>query len=423
MVVLGMVVVAGCATGSRPMPRIDGAGGTLPSGLPDGQLESFPSEPAAGRSAAASVLPSSSFYDRAVDALTDNAVVRALGSIASTGVTPARGATSDVLSLSREPKQPGPDLHTSMARLSERAGNIEHAVKHYEKALSMDDTSLEALMGYAHLHDRQGNFEQAVGFYRRALEHHPEHAAAHNDLGLCLARSGQLEKAVAELQRAVSMQPGRKLYHNNLATVLAETDQRDEALAHWSRANGLAIAHYNLGRVLQRKGLIDEAARQYRMALQVDGTLSQAGEALAATDRAGAHTASRPAATSEPAVVGRPQRRGDAAEWPAPADTRPVRPSDSRVAPVQPTGAGTGSKTADRQQSSVHGQRGDPLPPTPEEALAPQSMSVHLPPVRNSSDQPGLPPTPDQLHSYPQSSAPYVYPGYPPRQSIAPYHR
>ncbi len=421
--VFGMVVMAGCATSSRPMSRIDGTGGSLPSGLPGAASESFPRDAVTGGSAGVSMLPSPSFYDRTVEALTDNAVVRALGSIAPASAMPERGTTADVLSLSRKPKTPGPDLYTSMARLSERTGNIEHAIKHYEMALSMDSTSLDALMGYAHLYDRQGNFEEAVAYYRRAVQHHPEHAAAHNDLGLCLARSGQLEDAVTELERAVSMQPGRKLYHNNLATVLAETDQRDEALAHWSRANGLAVAHYNLGRVLQRKGLIEEGAHQYRMALQVDGTLSQAGAALAAMDRADTHTASRPATMSDAAVVSQPGQRVEAAGLPAPVDVRPVAPNYTSFAPAQPTAVGTPLDAAYARRPSARELSSDPLPPTPDQALGPQSMSVHLPPVRSGNDQTAAPPTPDQVYAYPKSATPYVYPGYPPRRPLAPYNR
>jgi hypothetical protein len=83
------------------------------------------------------------------------------------------------------------------------------------------------------------------------------------------------------LRQAVALAPTNKLYRNNLATVLLEVGDRPGALQEMTAAHGEAIAHYNLGCLLQRKGKTQDAAAEFRAALAVDPKLTQANEWLA----------------------------------------------------------------------------------------------------------------------------------------------
>jgi tetratricopeptide (TPR) repeat protein len=197
------------------------------------------------------------------------------------------------------PPGAGPDLLVATARIHEAAGRNEEADQHYQMALKIDGRHYDALLGCAHLLDRQSRFSEATAFYERATTAYPADPAPLNDLGLCLARRRMYDKAAETLRQAVALAPTNKLYRNNLATVLLETGDRPGALQEMTAAHGEAIAHYNLGCLLQRKGKTQDAAAEFRAALAVDPKLMQANEWLAKLERpthAPTAVAARPAA-------------------------------------------------------------------------------------------------------------------------------
>jgi len=188
---------------------------------------------------------------------------------------------NDPTSLASGLKQPNVDLYLAAAHVYERGDNPAGAIHQYHRALKTEPHHLQALLGIAHVYDRQGKTEQATKFYHQAVEHHPESAAAHNDLGLCHARSGRFEQSAASLARAVELAPEKKLYANNIAKVLVELGRTDEALKYLARVHPPAVAHYNLGYVLQSRGRGEEAARHFARALQIDPGMQEAKAWLA----------------------------------------------------------------------------------------------------------------------------------------------
>jgi Tfp pilus assembly protein PilF len=183
------------------------------------------------------------------------------------------------------PPGAGPDLLVAAAKIHEAAGRNDEADRHYQKALEIDGKHYDALLGYAHLMDRQSRFPEATAFYERATTAYPGDPAPLNDLALCLARRRMYDKAAESLRQAVAIAPTNKLYRNNLATVLLEVNDRPGALQEMTAAHGEAIAHYNIGCLLQRKGKTQEAAAEFRAALAVDPKLTQANEWLAKLER------------------------------------------------------------------------------------------------------------------------------------------
>ena len=193
----------------------------------------------------------------------------------SEAFTPSVREAQDPTSLSMK-TAPKPKLFVSMARLAERSGRLEEAEQRYRQALEIDPRDLDALLGYARLKDRQGRLDDAIGFYRQAAEAHPDNATVHNDLGLCLARHKKLREAVAELERAIQLVPKETLYRNNIATVLVEIGDVDAAFGHLTEVHSRAVAYYNVGYLLQKKGQSQSAARLFAEALKIDPSLQQA---------------------------------------------------------------------------------------------------------------------------------------------------
>lgn len=185
-------------------------------------------------------------------------------------------SSSDPLSLATKTPEPNAEMHLSMAQVMEGAGQNTKAEEHFRQALAIEPTNLTALLGHAHLLDRQGKLAEATTQYQIACQHHPAEAKTFNDLGLCFARQQRLPESVAALQKAVALKPQRKLYRNNLATVLTQSQRPDEAYQQLVAAHGPAIAHYNMGFLLNKTGNTQQAAYHFREAAKADPSLASA---------------------------------------------------------------------------------------------------------------------------------------------------
>jgi len=184
----------------------------------------------------------------------------------------------DPISLSHKTAKPGLDLYISMAEAAERVGNVEEADRQFQAALKQAPNDLNVLLAYAHSLDRRGDFVKATSHYKKAIEKHPQEAGPRNDLGLCYHRRGMLREAADSLIRAVELQPDRKLYRNNLAAVMVDMGNIDEAYGQLQAAHGDAIAHYNIGYMLAKKGQNSAALTHFHKAASVDPSLVAARE-------------------------------------------------------------------------------------------------------------------------------------------------
>lgn len=171
---------------------------------------------------------------------------------------------------------PSPQLHVAAARLSEQSGKVAEAEQHYQQALKIDARHAGALVGYARLRDRKGRPEEATQLYQRATKAHPDNDAIFNDLGLCLARQRLFKESVAAFERAVQLEPKKWLYRNNIAMVLVEMGDVDAAVSHLRAVQGEAVAQYNVGYILQKKGNSEAAAMHFARALEKNPSLVEA---------------------------------------------------------------------------------------------------------------------------------------------------
>lgn len=186
----------------------------------------------------------------------------------------------DPVALKTKTKPPGADFYVMVAQLKERSGDLAVAEEQYQKALQTEKNYLPASLGLARLYDNQGQMQKATEVYQDAVKKHPKEASPHNDLGLCYARQSRYAEAAAELKRAIELQPDRALYHNNLATVLVELDRPQEALQQLMAGQKPAVAHFNLGYLLAKRGKNEAAAQQFASALEKDPGLDAARQSL-----------------------------------------------------------------------------------------------------------------------------------------------
>ena len=269
----------------------------------------------------------------------------------------------DPISLS-VPAEESAELHVAVARMAEQADNPAKAEYHYRKAIKLDPTYVDALMGYAHMLDRQGKLAQAADLYRMAIGVVPNNPKAHNDLGICYARQGRLDEAVASLEKAIQLLPKQARYRNNLATILVQANQPERAFTHLCAVHPRGIACYNLGYLMQKAGDQEKAIRLFEQALAIDPSLSQARVWLTTLRPAVAGAEkSAPGAVREPQAVAR-----RAAPMPQTATASPVAvpsaapmPPSTNLAPLPQIPVAVPNQTQPGQLAPMPSLK--PLPP------------------------------------------------------------
>jgi len=167
-------------------------------------------------------------------------------------------------------------LRAGMA--NERTGNYPAAVKAYERGLEVEPENVELLnaMGFALF--QHGESEEAVAYLEKALAVDPKHWKAHNNMALASIDIGELEIAEAHYRESLAIEPQPAIY-NDLGFVLERQGLPEEAAEAYSKALELdpesAVAHYNLGSSLTRSGDFAEAEDHFRAVLD-KGPNSQA---------------------------------------------------------------------------------------------------------------------------------------------------
>ena len=183
---------------------------------------------------------------------------------------------TDPIALGYPSGPPTAALYLSMAQLSEQRGDAEHARAMYQKALAVEPSSIDSLLGLARLEDRADRFEAAVSVYQQAMNLHPQNAKVLNDLALCHARKGQFLPAAQLLDRATRIDPAKPLYRNNIAKVLIEMNRIDDAVSQLAVVHNPAVVQYNMGVMLQERGRTQEAVGFLTAATHIDSNLQPA---------------------------------------------------------------------------------------------------------------------------------------------------
>ena len=299
----------------------------------------------------------------------------------------------------------GPELYLAMGRLNEQSGKLAEAERHYQKALEMAPEGLDALVAFARFRDRQGRLNDAMQLYQRAAKAHPSVSSVHNDLGLCHARNRDYRQAIPALKRAVELEPNRKLYRNNLATVLVELGDNEGAIQQLMAVHSEAVACYNLGYLLQKKGQRDRAMKLFAKAWEKDPSLMQAKEWLdrlqnappSVAGQSAIATASRPPLPSASAAPTRvPSQSLPEAPLPGVTEGAGRRPFQASLGEhaTHPHGPFAARQSQEKAMASMSPTPGPAGPPFPAAASALEQSSSDLPAAPLPSDSPVLHPLP-----------------------------
>ena len=251
-----------------------------------------------------------------------------------------------------------------MARLYEQNGKFGDADAQYQLALHENPNCLSALLGYAQLKDRLNKPNEAMQLYQRAIKAYPEDASVYNNFGIYHAKHQKLDDAVAMMRQAIQLDAKNPLYRNNIATVLVDQGKVQEAFRQLREVNGEAVAHYNLGYLLNKKGQQQAALQHFIQAVNADPDMEAARNWVTYLHRSTAQARLSQHPMSAGVRVTTPPPKWETA--PLPPETPPQRLPPTSVVQPETRGPALPGISYDRSNAPMA-----PLPPLTAEAIRP----------------------------------------------------
>jgi len=159
-------------------------------------------------------------------------------------------------------------------------GQLDAAVKSYNKALAIKPDYAEAHYNLGNTLKELGQLDVAVKNYEQALAIKPDYAEAHSNLGNTLQERGQLKAAVKRYEKAIAIKPDYAEAQCNLGNTLKELGQLKAAVKRYEKALAIkpdfAEVYYNLGVTLQELGQLGAAVKSYEKVLAIKPDYAEA---------------------------------------------------------------------------------------------------------------------------------------------------
>jgi Tfp pilus assembly protein PilF len=159
-------------------------------------------------------------------------------------------------------------------------GQVDAAVKCYEKALAIKPDFAEAHNNLGVTIQDLGQLNTAVRSFEKALALKPDYAEAHNNLGIVLMKLHQPDAAVKSYKNAIAIKPDYAKAYNNLGNTFMEMGQVKIAVKSYEKALALKPdyvgVHNNLGISFTELGQLDAAVKCYEKALALKPDFAEA---------------------------------------------------------------------------------------------------------------------------------------------------
>lgn len=167
-----------------------------------------------------------------------------------------------------------PAYQLSYAHRLETTGDLDGAVREYERLLESDGAAHETAAVHKHL----GNLHFRLGHLRSGREHlarastlEPANAAFWHDKGVIEYHMAEFDAAVASLKEALRRDAGLELAYFWLGNALYHRGDKEEAAAAFrellERFPNFTIARFHLAVIYERQGRREEAEQEFRRVL------------------------------------------------------------------------------------------------------------------------------------------------------------
>jgi tetratricopeptide (TPR) repeat protein len=169
----------------------------------------------------------------------DSRITQALVTTSSAAGTPWRAmrAVFEMIQV-----RPGDvQLHIALGQIELERNRPEVALRHFQRALLIDDHAAEALGGLGRARGQQEiDLEPALDYYDDLARAAPNVPSIRYGKAMLLLEAGRLEESRGEFRWAIGLEEKNWLYRRDYARALVELGERASAIEHLTEAVELA---------------------------------------------------------------------------------------------------------------------------------------------------------------------------------------
>jgi len=152
-------------------------------------------------------------------------------------------------------------------------GNLDKALKLYEKAIRVKPDKEDAHYNAALIYDKRGEYGKALRHYMVSLRLKPSSGTSYN-IAMIYQSLNRITPAIKFYKLAIKLNPNNENAHYNLAWAYQESGDYADAIVHYRAVLRLsprsADAHYKIGVIYEERGMIDKALSEFKDSLSAD---------------------------------------------------------------------------------------------------------------------------------------------------------
>jgi Flp pilus assembly protein TadD len=202
-------------------------------------------------------------------------IIAGLAPLFATGCSHTQGMVGKNLNL---PAEESPQMF--LARTAEKKGKFSSAERTYRVMLQRNPKNAVALHRMGIVNSKMGKHDAATRYLMEAVKVQPENAKYLTDLGYALYLQNDLSAAEIALDESIKRDPSSKRSFNNMSLVLGHQGRIDEAYQIARSVMSADEAHANIGYICLQRGMLDDAAKHYNRALEINPELDSVSEAI-----------------------------------------------------------------------------------------------------------------------------------------------
>jgi tetratricopeptide (TPR) repeat protein len=127
-------------------------------------------------------------------------------------------------------------LHIALGELELGRDRPESALRHFERALLIDDHHPDALGGFGRARGTLGGIESGKRYFDLLIQARPLEASARYGKGVMLLNAGAIEDALTDIRWAIGLEAEEWRYHRELARARAHEGKIEEATKAYQQA-------------------------------------------------------------------------------------------------------------------------------------------------------------------------------------------
>jgi tetratricopeptide (TPR) repeat protein len=154
-------------------------------------------------------------------------------------------------------------------------GNTDAAVSTYQAGIILDPANYDLYISLGDIYMAEYDLDKAIRAYCDAITLEPHTAKAYEKAGVALWEKDYIEEALVSFHKAIDLDPDNAFSYNNLGVLYLDGfGDAMEALEYFEQAIDMnpnyTIAYFNAGRASHALGFINDAARYYQRAIDLN---------------------------------------------------------------------------------------------------------------------------------------------------------